>query len=740
MAPSAQLQRAIAALKAMKRLGFDQGVSKAILKELLKVYGNNWEYIEDENYRLLADAILDSLEAKDNGANKKYPAVADELGKPVKRLTAVDDLGPSQSTPEHETYGETFLKKKKLVASGEASLISFKGEKDKPVEAQCSHGGIGAFLSPDSLPKDETAGIGEMHPQLAINFEEPRIPLDHTTSKITRRTMRSSYQRDEQYMCDREDNVVGYKEPKIEPDIGVLQETAVITTILDKPIHVTGNDISTNCNISTAVVEPDRVPSEIAANGEEARNLGDSGANTLNGPTHAFNIQLATNKGNDVQNELSINVNIVSSNMGKEDVAKLSPLNESMGSCKTPVIHRSLTGRSFNGSPNLVSLEAKRGMNGLQSGLHIDGESNGLQENGVSESSNNNVSHCLAFLPLHENVVIAFSPQHDKHDIAKGEEKLKISAVNEFNSEETPPYFRYISCNAVYQNAHVNFSLAQISEDDSCINCFGNCLSASIPCACTRVTGGEFVYTLDGLLKTEFLTEFIYMNCYMGKHFLCCKNCPIGMFSSGYKPVACKGHPVRKFIKECWSKCGCNKQCGNRVVQRGITRNLQVFYTANGKGWGLRTLEELPRGAFVYEYVGEILTRKEFCDRTVQGYGSAEHTYTLVLDADWGSVEGLRDEEALCLDATFYGNVGRFVNHRCFDANLVEVPVEWETPDHNYYHLAYFTARKVEAFEELTWDYGIDFKDLEHPIKTFKCLCGSRYCRDCCRSKGRKRK
>ncbi|XP_020597840.1 probable inactive histone-lysine N-methyltransferase SUVR2 isoform X3 [Phalaenopsis equestris] len=678
MAPSAQLQRAIAALKAMKRLGFDQGVSKAILKELLKVYGNNWEYIEDENYRLLADAILDSLEAKDNGANKKYPAVADELGKPVKRLTAVDDLGPSQSTPEHETYGETFLKKKKLVASGEASLISFKGEKDKPVEAQCSHGGIGAFLSPDSLPKDETAGIGEMHPQLAINFEEPRIPLDHTTSKITRRTMRSSYQRDEQYMCDREDNVVGYKEPKIEPDIGVLQETAVITTILDKPIHVTGNDISTNCNISTAVVEPDRVPSEIAANGEEARNLGDSGANTLNGPTHAFNIQLATNKGNDVQNELSINVNIVSSNMGKE--------------------------------------------------------------NGVSESSNNNVSHCLAFLPLHENVVIAFSPQHDKHDIAKGEEKLKISAVNEFNSEETPPYFRYISCNAVYQNAHVNFSLAQISEDDSCINCFGNCLSASIPCACTRVTGGEFVYTLDGLLKTEFLTEFIYMNCYMGKHFLCCKNCPIGMFSSGYKPVACKGHPVRKFIKECWSKCGCNKQCGNRVVQRGITRNLQVFYTANGKGWGLRTLEELPRGAFVYEYVGEILTRKEFCDRTVQGYGSAEHTYTLVLDADWGSVEGLRDEEALCLDATFYGNVGRFVNHRCFDANLVEVPVEWETPDHNYYHLAYFTARKVEAFEELTWDYGIDFKDLEHPIKTFKCLCGSRYCRDCCRSKGRKRK
>ena len=36
----------------------------------------------------------------------------------------------------------------------------------------------------------------------------------------------------------------------------------------------------------------------------------------------------------------------------------------------------------------------------------------------------------------------------------------------------------------------------------------------------------------------------------------------------------------------------------------------------------------------------------------------------LVLDADWGSSGVLKDEKALCLDATFYGNVARFVNHR----------------------------------------------------------------------------
>jgi len=44
--------------------------------------------------------------------------------------------------------------------------------------------------------------------------------------------------------------------------------------------------------------------------------------------------------------------------------------------------------------------------------------------------------------------------------------------------------------------------------------------------------------------------------------------------------------------------------------------------------------------------------------------------------------------------------------------------------------LAFFTTKKVEAFEELTWDYGIDFDDVDGPCKAFRCMCGSRYCRD----------
>lgn len=89
-----------------------------------------------------------------------------------------------------------------------------------------------------------------------------------------------------------------------------------------------------------------------------------------------------------------------------------------------------------------------------------------------------------------------------------------------------------------------------------------------------------------------------------------------------------------------------------------------MFLTPEGKGWGLRTLEDLPKGVFVCEYVGEILTNAELYDRNMQRRSSGKHMYPVLLDADWDSDGVLNDEEALCLDATSYGNIARFINHR----------------------------------------------------------------------------
>lgn len=170
-------------------------------------------------------------------------------------------------------------------------------------------------------------------------------------------------------------------------------------------------------------------------------------------------------------------------------------------------------------------------------------------------------------------------------DITRGEERQPISMVNENGVLELPKFF-YISKNVVYNTAYVNFSLARISDHNFCSNCSGDCLSAPANCACTAETRGDFAYTAAGLVEEKFLNECIAMSRRKESkdHLFYCENCPLenslGKSSKQQKRKRtvkpCKGHLMRKFIKECWAKCGCSRNCGNRVVQRGITVKLQV--------------------------------------------------------------------------------------------------------------------------------------------------------------------
>ena len=121
----------------------------------------------------------------------------------------------------------------------------------------------------------------------------------------------------------------------------------------------------------------------------------------------------------------------------------------------------------------------------------------------------------------------------------------------------------------------MKFSLFKIGDESCCATCFSDCISASVPCRCAQVTGGEFAYSSRGLLKEQFVDACISMT----RHpcLIFCKECPLERVKNDDCSEPCKGHLKRKFIKECWSKCGCSKQCGNRVVQRGITCSLQVL-------------------------------------------------------------------------------------------------------------------------------------------------------------------
>lgn len=63
-------------------------------------------------------------------------------------------------------------------------------------------------------------------------------------------------------------------------------------------------------------------------------------------------------------------------------------------------------------------------------------------------------------------------------------------------------------------------------------------------------------------------------------------------------------------------------------------------------------------------------------------------------------VETVQDGEMYCIDARNYGNVSRFINHLC-EPNLIPIRVFVDHQDIRFPKLAYFTTRKINAYEEL---------------------------------------
>nr|GMC76253.1 probable inactive histone-lysine N-methyltransferase SUVR2 isoform X1 [Ipomoea batatas] len=602
------------AFEAMRSLGIEPDKVKPVLRKLLKLYNKKWEFIEEDNYRTLADAIFE--------ADDEKPTANEPSCKKQKRGHA----SSMENGNNNLNLGEGELRE-----TGES----------KP-ETECGYQAMDRRKNPilieqsDQVLPNITSPASNASPALpnsADNFPNKPIPASQCPKNMNMKQEGSSfdYSTNLQSIFDIVSSSCGTVKLALIHD-GVSAQSNNCCSIINGVLKL----VDDNCLMSYKIA--------------------------------GFQFSLKNSMKEVCERYLEV-VN------APTEPTEGSLEKENTASC----LQNNLCS---NGEP-----------------LRLDHSERNSMRKGLRSASS---SHCLV---AQEQPVNRDKKKPLKIcDITNGTEEMRISLLDEIGNGRRPK-FSYIRENTIYQSAYVQFSLARIADDDCCSKCKGDCLSSSVPCACARETGGEFAYTSEGLLREEFLRDSISMYQEPLKHYhFYCEDCPLERAKNIHRPEKCKGHLVRKFIKECWRKCGCKMSCGNRVVQRGITRKLQVFMTADGKGWGVRTLEELPKGAFVCEYVGEILTNIELYERNKRR-GGEKHTYPVLLDADWSSEGVLKDEDALCLDATYYGNVARFINHRCSDGNLIEIPVQIETPDHHYYHIAFFTNRKVNAFEELTWEF-----------------------------------
>lgn len=797
MAPNPRIGKAF---RAMKDIGISDDKVKPVLKKLLKLYDKNWELIESENYRVLADAIFDeedTTKVPEPIKNHKHDdedidedgSVPDELVRPLKRKRlrkqgsgshgnddsneagtffkvpkVEEDEHPPASLQQQPLPGNTGNISPACVSTQRASLgpVSpshdgrnasprpFSPQPASPGPVSPHHDGRNSHSSQMCVsykgkepmsPHVASNGKGYARRSLALCIKDPAPEPGLIPMKRVHESHALIIPKEEPLTDDIADEVpiaVIHPDPLGERDLPIgdfptgrtnCQEPS--GSLLEDEIVGPGTSTSmtekhTSCDLSTA---PDEIPSslEIASSplGEVKISLSYNSA--LGRPN--FQLPSIDELRELMEQRCLRSYKLIDPNF---DVIKILC---DMCECISELATDSSTeSQEFNVMPALDVLKKSPARDIL------DAESNNqngcflpkMMVNGSFStqcSPDGCVGKELVVVSQHQLTPAELRWLHDASDITKGEEKVEISWVNEINKDFPPP-FQYISESLVFQNAHVSFSLSRIGDESCCPTCFGDCLLSQQPCQCSCKAGGNFAYTLAGIVKEDFLEECISMTRDPQQQCLLnCTDCPLERSKKDDFPEPCKGHLKRKIIKECWSKCGCNKNCGNRVVQRGLKYKLQVFLTPDGKGWGLRTLEKLPKGAFVCEFVGEILTISELYARNLE-----KHSCPVLLDAYWGLEGDSKDGEALCLDATCYGNVARFINHRCLDANLIEIPVEVETTDLHYYHLAFFTTREVHALEELTWDYGIDFDDLDHPVKAFRCRCGSKFCRNMKRS------
>jgi len=88
-----------------------------------------------------------------------------------------------------------------------------------------------------------------------------------------------------------------------------------------------------------------------------------------------------------------------------------------------------------------------------------------------------------------------------------------------------------------------------------------------------------------------------------------------------------------------------------------------MFWTEEGKGWGIRTKETLPPRAFVFEFAEEIVTTKQMDERNAEYRARSTDLiagYGIALDVPSTLDQTLPPEDILCIDATNSNNIASF--------------------------------------------------------------------------------
>ena len=155
------------------------------------------------------------------------------------------------------------------------------------------------------------------------------------------------------------------------------------------------------------------------------------------------------------------------------------------------------------------------------------------------------------------------------------------------------------------------------------------------------------------------------------------------------------------------STCPAKDKCKNQRFRKRQYPVCIPFRTEN-VGWGLRTTQDIKRGDFVIEYVGELIDEAE-CNRRMEEKMDRGDTtfYFLTIDKE------------RIIDAGPAANHARFMNHSCQpNCETQKWVVNGQTK------VGLFAICDIPAGSELTFNYNLDCRGNEK----MQCRCNSENC------------
>lgn len=220
----------------------------------------------------------------------------------------------------------------------------------------------------------------------------------------------------------------------------------------------------------------------------------------------------------------------------------------------------------------------------------------------------------------------------------------------------------------------------------------------------------------NAILQSKTLNPAPYFHLKVNKPYGKCQQAFVDLDKSNKQVCECNESDPCSSDVDCLNRllmyecdgaiCKNQDKCKNQRFKKREYAKTEKFKTQ--AGWGLRSLEDIKKGQFVIEYVGELVDEEECNKRLVEmAARNDKNFYFLTIDKD------------TIIDAGPKGNLARFMNHSC-DPNCETQ--KWVV--NNQVRVGLFAKCDLPKGSELTFNYNLECRGDE---KT-KCLCNSKNC------------